>query len=463
MKVLAAIANHGSGNRVFLDQLLGAHRKSSFETRVVVLSNLEKDVGDDIDVRVGVPSRNPWSLPFAHRQLFREELEEHDLFIYSEDDTLLKERHVAAFQWADSVLQKNEIAGFLRIERDPDGNEFYSTCHSFFRWIPSSVRERGGVLWARYSNEHSACFVATREQIQAGINSGGFGLEPHEGRYDMLCAAATDIYANCGFERLICLDRIDDFSLEHLPNKYIGKMGLAKSDVLIQIEALRQVYSGTLPGYELLDPETKLPGSVGSKFYDERPDARLSAMVGSAASVLSWGCGTGTLEEPLVHSGVKVVGVPMDAVIGSIAQRRGLEMVYGPESTALEQLNGAAFEAVILSDILHLVDDKASLLSGLYNILGEGGRLACRVPNFFDLGMLRRRYTDERFPSVWDEERVGAALLQAAELKQLAVRCGFREVEVCYGMQDRRQALSAWSLGLLDQWLGSHIYLSAIR
>ena len=463
MKVLAAIANHGTGNRVFLDQLLDAHRESSFDTRVVVLSNIDKDVGADVEVRVGVPSRNPWSLPFAHRELFREEIEAHDLFIYSEDDTLLKERHVAAFEWAESVLLKDEIAGFLRIERDLFGSEFYSSCHSFFRWIPSSVRERGGALWARYSNDHSACFVATREQIQAGIESGGFGLEPHEGRYDMLCAAATDIYANCGFERLICLDRIEDFSIEHLPNKYIGKMGMAKTDLLIQIDALRKVHLGELPDDELLEPETKLPGSMGAKFYDERPDARLLEIVGSAASVLSWGCGSGALEEPLIRSGVKVVGVPLDAVIGSIAQRRGLELVYGPEKSALEQLDGAGFEAVILSDVLHLANNQANLLSGLYNTLGQDGRLACRVPNFFDIGMLRRRYTDDRYPLVWDEECVGATLLQAAQLKEMAEECGFRDVEVSYGMQGRRQTLSAWSLGLLDHWLGSHVYLSATR
>lgn len=463
MKVLAAIANHGTGNRVYLEQLLGAHRESSFDTRVVVLSNIDKNVGEDIEVRVGVPSRNPWSLPFAHRELFREEIGEHDLFIYSEDDTLLKERHVAAFQWAESVLQKDEIAGFLRIERDPAGNEFYSSCHSFFRWRPSSVRERGGALWARFSNEHSACFIATREQIQAGIEVGGFGVEPHEGRYDMLCAAATDIYANCGYERLICLDRLEDFSIEHLPNKYIGKMGLAKSDLMVQIEALRQVHLGKLPGYELLEPETKLPGSMGAKHYYERPDARLLEMVDSAASVLSWGCGSGALEEPLVSSGVKVVGVPLDAVIGSNAQRRGLELVYGPENAALEQLKGAGFEAVILSDVLHLVDDQESLLSGLRSTLGEGGKLACRIPNFFDIGMFRRRFTDERFRMIWNKERVGAALLQSAELKQLAEGCGFREVEVSYGLQVQRQSLSAWSMGLLDHWLGSHLYLSATR
>jgi 2-polyprenyl-3-methyl-5-hydroxy-6-metoxy-1,4-benzoquinol methylase len=463
MKVLAAIANHGTGNRVFLDQLLGAHRESSFETRVVVLSNIDKDVGGDVEVRVGVPSRNPWSLPFAHRELFREEIEKHDLFIYTEDDTLLRERHLSAFQWAESVLHKDEIAGFLRTERDPDGNVYYSSCHSFFRWIPDSVRERGGALWARYSNEHSACFVATREQIQNGIEVGGFGREPHEGRYDMLCAAATDIYANCGFERLICLDRLEDFSIEHLPNKYIGKMGLAKPDLMIQLEALRQVYMGKLPRYELLEPETKLPGSRGAKHFYEKPDARILAMVDSAASVLSWGCGSGALEEPLVSSGVKVVGVPLDAVIGSNAQRRGLEMVYGPEDVAMEQLKGAGFEAVILSDILHLVDDEDALLSGLFNTLAEGGRLVCRVPNFFDLGMLRRRFTDERYRMAWNKERVGAGLLQAAELKQLAEGCGFREVEVSYGLQGRRQSLSAWSMGLLDQWLGSHVYLFAIR
>ena len=208
MRFLVAIANHGTGNRRYLNQLLFEYREMPIDLSIVVLSNIQKDLGDDVEVQVGVPTPNPRSLPFAHRALFRERIEDYDLFIYSEDDTLVRWQTLKAFLESLEILQDNEIAGFLRTEQAPDGHVYFSTCHSFFRWIPSSVRQRGKYLWAKYSNEHSACFIATKQHIRKAIQSGGFLVEPHEGRYAMLESAATDIYTRCGFERLICIDRI---------------------------------------------------------------------------------------------------------------------------------------------------------------------------------------------------------------------------------------------------------------
>ena len=310
-RILIAIANHGDGNRIHLERLLEAYRRAPYDCDVVVLSDKPKSFEPGIEVLVGVPERNPWSLPFAHRPLFKERLEDYDFFIYSEDDTLIQGQNIQSFAMAVESLRSDEIAGFVRTETAPDGQITYSTCHSFFRWIPDSVRIRGGELWATYSNEHAASFIATRDQLTRAYASSGFPLRAHEGRHDMLCSAATDIYAGCGLNRIVCIDRIDDFTLPHLSNKYHSKMGLPAREMQWHIEALHRINRGELSRIELFNPETRLPRARGSKSFHQVPDPRLEAMLGSTSKkLLVWGAGDGVLEASLRGKGHDVTIIP---------------------------------------------------------------------------------------------------------------------------------------------------------
>ena len=140
----------------------------SYQTDIVVLSNIPKELGPGIEVKVGLPSKNPWSLPFAHKKLFAERANDYDLFIYSEDDTLITENNIKAFLDVTRILPEHEIAGFLRYEFDTLGKKYYSTVHSHFHWIPGSVKRIGDYSFARFTNDHSACYLLTREAIENG-------------------------------------------------------------------------------------------------------------------------------------------------------------------------------------------------------------------------------------------------------------------------------------------------------
>lgn len=463
-KILVGIANHGTGSQSYLDRLLEAYRQSPWPVDVVILSNIPKDLGPDVKVRVGVPSRNPFSLPFAHRTLFRESLDQYDLFIYSEDDTLVSPRNLKAFEWATGVLRPDEIAGFLRSETGPDGQISYSTCHACFRWKPGSVCERGGCLWAEFSNDHSACFMATRSQLRQAIASGGFPVEPHEGRYDMREAAATDIYTGCGLRRLICLDRLGEFTLPHLPNKYIGKMGLRGDLMDLQVEMLRAIHCGELPAYELLDPETRLPGSRGSKRYDERSDEVLESLLpADGGRLLSWGCGGGDLEAGMIARGWRVTGVPLDAVIGAVARHRGVELVYGPGERALHQVQAERFDAVLCSDVCHLIDDPQPLVDALAACLRPGGVFMARVPNFSHAMMLKSRLRDRRYPRAWNRATIGAWPLSPRRLLAIARNAGLERAHVTYAVPERHARLSRALAGSPDRWLSPYLYVQAVR
>lgn len=459
-KILVAIANHGTRNQRYLDQLLAAYRAMPTQVSIVVLSNIPKELGPDVEVLVGLPSPNPWSLPFAHRQLFLDRLDDYDYFIYTEDDTLLDWEVMQAFIESTGVLKDNEIAGFVRTETAPDGARYYSSCHSFFRWVPSSVCQRGGQLWAQYSNEHAACYVASQRQLRYAIASGGFPWGPHEGRHDMLCAAATDIYTQCGLKRLVCIDRLDEFTLPHLPNKYIGRMGLPSAEMDWQTDALRRVFKNELADYELCNPETRLPGGIGSKFYREPPDPVIGRLMGNARkSVLVWGTGDGVFELDLKNQGHDVAVVPMNAVVGESCRRRGLTVL--PPDFLQKQAEPGIFDVVILRDVLHLQGCPTDLLDKVRGVLGALGCLIVRVPNLHDVRLLKRRFQDARFKIPWTKEALGAMPFTPGSLRMLVHSAGFGNVGIHADVPANRKKLDTFTFGLFSTSLSPSLYLSA--
>ena len=105
-RILVAIASYGHVNDRYLGQLLGEYRAMPFDIDIVVLCNIEKHLGPDIETRVGLPNKNPWSLPFAHKRLFAERARDYDVFVYSEDDTLITAAHLRAFLEATAELER---------------------------------------------------------------------------------------------------------------------------------------------------------------------------------------------------------------------------------------------------------------------------------------------------------------------------------------------------------------------
>jgi len=97
IRVLVAIANFGAKNDGYLRQLINEYQSMPFDVDIVVLSNLHKDLGSEVElVAVDLQGRDPWTLPFAHKEILASRLNDYDLFIYSEDDTLITERNPRA-------------------------------------------------------------------------------------------------------------------------------------------------------------------------------------------------------------------------------------------------------------------------------------------------------------------------------------------------------------------------------
>jgi SAM-dependent methyltransferase len=459
MKILVAIANHGTKNTRYLTTLLNEYRSMPFDIDIIALSNIPKDLGNDVEVVVGCPTNNPWSLPFGHKKIFADRLPDYDLFIYSEDDTLITERHIRAFLRTAEVLPKHEIPGFIRYELDESGKRYYSTIHSHFHWIPSSVKSLAPYTFARFTNDHSACYLLTREQLKAAIASGGFLVEPHEDRYDLLVSAATDPYTRCGLTKVICISHVEDFCLHHLPNQYIGKMGISDEDLHLQLSSLMSIGANAKSWDELLNGDTALKQGAWSKSYYEEPMTDvINHLPPNTKSVLSIGCGWGATEGLLVERGLRVAGVPLDSVIGACAAAKGVEVLPSNLGNALELLSGRAFDCMLFMDVLQHFPDPVDVLSRCKRLMTANGVLLISAPNFNHVGAWRAISRGEiTWEQRWDFEKSRIHFTTGGIVKRWLRRSGLNPVKVEYHCNGRFRRISEWSAGLLDGLLGSEM------
>ena len=139
-----------------------------------MFSDLQKNFGQDAECVVdNLDGKDPHTLPFAHKRIMANRIDDFDLFIYSESDTLICEQNLDALLLVSSVLPADEIAGFLNTDISPTGELHFCNTSAHFHWDPGSVVTRGEYQFAYFTNEHSAAFVLTQAQLRRAIESEG--------------------------------------------------------------------------------------------------------------------------------------------------------------------------------------------------------------------------------------------------------------------------------------------------
>jgi 2-polyprenyl-3-methyl-5-hydroxy-6-metoxy-1,4-benzoquinol methylase len=381
-----------------------------FDVDLTVVSNVHKRVAPSVELRlVDMRGRDPWSLPFAHKEIFGDKVVDYDLFIYSEDDVLITERNIRAFLRFSAVLPQDEVPGFVRFERDAAGEMNFPDFHAHFHWDASSVQIRGDNTFAYFTNEHAGCYILTREQLLRAIASNGFLVGPHEGKYDLACTAATDPYTQCGFKKVICISDFRSFLVHHLPNKYVGRVGIDEGALLRQIDTLLTLGQNGEHPEPLLMAESRLGTGIYSKNYYE-PVRReiISAIPARARTLLSIGCGWGAAEATFADAGLRVTAIPLDPVIPVRTVGKAIEIASGPLDEVLRDLAGRQFDCVLLTNVLHLVLDPPNLLCYVKRLLSPQGIAIIVSPNFFQAHVIWRRIRrDTRFKGIGDYSKTG--------------------------------------------------------
>jgi 2-polyprenyl-3-methyl-5-hydroxy-6-metoxy-1,4-benzoquinol methylase len=465
LKVLVAISSYGVSNDQHLVCLLDEYRAMPYAVDIVVFSNIPKNLGPDVEVVVGLPTRDPWSLPFAHKQLFVDRSSSYDLFIYSEDDILISRKHVDAFLSASAVLADDELAGFFRFERAEDGTLSYPDVHWHYHWDIRSVCSKGGYSFAFFTNEHAACYMLSRAQLHQARKSGGFLVGPHQGRYGLPESAATDPYTRCGFTKLVCVSHLDDFLVHHLPNKYVGKLGLDAAGFERQIQVLLKVAAGQNAPTPLLDRHSAFRASQFGKDYYEPARKDLVDLIPSRAkSVLSIGCGWGATEEWLADIGKRVVAVPLDAIISACARTKGVEIIQGDLNMARSKLLGEKFDCLLISNVLHLVPDPGGHLAALGPLLSDQAIVITAVPNLLRAPILWRKWRGvESHQFLGDYSRSGVHSTSHGILRAWLRRGGLRVERFVDVLPKGAQTLCRGTLGLITPLVSSEIVAVAAR
>lgn len=458
-RVLVAIANHGISNENYVRRLIDEYRTFRRDVDIVILSDVEKSLGEDIEVLVGVPTDNPWSLPFAHKSLFEERQLDYDLFIYSEDDTLITEENIDAFLDAEDVLPPDHIAGFLRYEIAKDGSWHFSTVHGPYHWEPESVFVADGKVFAHLTNEHSAAFILTREKLKVCIDSGGFLCEAHEGRYDMLCSAATDPYTRCGLKKVICVSQIAKFSLHHLPNKYIGRMGIPKTEMDLQLKRIVSLAANDTPRSSLISSRANV--SFSSRYdRDYCTPATASVVRGmptQSCRVLSIGCDRGLTEQALQQAGHMVEAIPLDTIVAESARMRGVKIL----ELDLEERSLATFsnryDFILFNFCLPYFPDPVALLKNLTPALADGGRFAVVFRNWLALSEQRRRWIErQQWPeaaAIGNYARSGVHRTDLPIVRQWLMAAGFDIERSVYDIPRKYSRFSLQDGAPIGRWL----------
>lgn len=464
MKILVAIASHGTRNDAYLARLIQEYRSMPYSVDIVVLSNITKPVPEGVELRVGLQTKDPWSLPFGHKKLFADRVDEYDLFIYSEDDTLITGRNIAAFLHATEILPPNEIAGYLRIEKGKDGKISYADVHAHFHWDPSSVRTRGGQTFAFFTCEHAACYVLTRDQLKGCIASGKFLVGPHVDKYDLLCSAATDPYTQCGFEKLVSISHIDDFLLPHLPNKYMGtRFDVEDAEFRRQLKVLSSFATNGNHATSLFNTETKLREAEYSKGYYETFRPELNKLIpATTKTVLSVGCGWGATELALVNQGLNVTALGLDPVVPGEEVRQRAELITGDMRSAICQLEGRKFDCLLLLNVLHLVPDPAGLISSLRKLLSDQSLAIALVPNMQQASArMRRPKPYSAFGRASEYEKFLVRYSSHRTVRQWFGHGGMKVTKTIDVLHPRAQEIARWTLGTINPLLSAEFFAIA--
>jgi 2-polyprenyl-3-methyl-5-hydroxy-6-metoxy-1,4-benzoquinol methylase len=406
---LVAISSYGEKNLEVLKGIIQTYRSMTMEVDVVVVSEAPKDLGSEVQVVVGLPARNPRSLPFAHKRIFAENVDRYDLFVFSEDDIGVTEKNIQAFVRATAHLKSDEIAGFLRYEVDQSGRWMITEGWGPYHWKPETVRRRGPYTIAEFTNEHAGFYALTQPQVRSAIASGGFLRNPCEGRYGMLETAATDPYTNCGFRKVICISDLEDFLVHHMSNRYANTLPSSLTSFQEQAQTLMDIHIGVHPSTTLCEVESKLWPWGWQKSYYERPsDGVLKMVPSTATNVLSIGCGWGVTEEILKERGAKVTALPLNSVIGAAAARRGINVIYGTLAECFRILDGQQFDCVLLTNLLHLQPTPAHLVERCSRFVQEGGALVLSGLNFDRVSsFIKRQCGIGESRKLWTYERSG--------------------------------------------------------
>lgn len=157
-------------------------------------------------------------LPWPSRKEMAAEVDNYDLFIYTENDHLITEDNIEAFLEHSGCLQEGQVSGFIQYELDAAGKKILIVNPY---WDKLTKERTSDTFQLR--NVHQGCWILLRKDLKRAIDSRGFLVGLHAGPYGGLEQAASDPYTQCGLTKVFptYYGLCERLLIHHLPNKYI--------------------------------------------------------------------------------------------------------------------------------------------------------------------------------------------------------------------------------------------------
>jgi SAM-dependent methyltransferase len=217
-----------------------------------------------------------------------------------------------------------------------------------------------------------------------------------------------------------------------MSNRYVGQLDVSLASFKEQIQTLMAIRDGKHPANTFWEVESRLWPSWWQKSYYEKPSEELLKMVpGNAKRILSIGCGCGATEARLSARGAAVTAIPLDSVIGAVAARRGIEVIYHAWDDCLKTLDGRRFDCVLLTNLLHLRPDPGCFVEQCARFVDEGGVLLLEGPNFDRIPWyFKRRYGTGEFRKLRDFDQSGISVCGPRTLETFTRKSGLEVTSV---------------------------------
>jgi hypothetical protein len=179
---------------------------------------------------------HPFRLPSLTRGLLKEQCNDYDVFIYTEDDILIPKHTIEYWlNHKDIVVRNKYNLGFVRIEIDDKGDEYTTDiCHSpdmtNLGYLTKKIELESQTYILNDKNPYCAFWIYDKQEFNNFVNSKYYDINNVSG-YDIRAVVAiglhgveTDWYN--GTVIPIKEDRLTyECKVYHMPNNYVHREG----------------------------------------------------------------------------------------------------------------------------------------------------------------------------------------------------------------------------------------------
>jgi len=188
--ILVSISNYGEKNLIYLNSVINEYRSYKNYDITINIHSTVPISRNDINVIQYDPTKIG-RMAYLHRQEFIDNKENYDLFLYSENDMLIKEECIDVYLKYNELLPINYCLGFLGYERKENDENLYlynqwpNVYHRPEKFNtedktigPSYITSKElcieGNWYFMLSNPHQSCYLLTKDKLNIAMSVAGY-------------------------------------------------------------------------------------------------------------------------------------------------------------------------------------------------------------------------------------------------------------------------------------------------